>query len=271
MKKLLVLAVIVGALLSAGFGVFLEPLLYTLTPLQRYYLGTYLLSSWKAGDAAARTEVRWVWKIKPEPPAPTKPSAKAIPKFQYELATEDDVVAVPARERLWSGDRLPFTMSRKAELDGWSAVVWRTPVTVGSAQLNGWLQHDFFDGEPAWRFFLQPLVLLLSALVLMWIVRRERAAYYQEHVWSAVPFWRHLIRETVNAGSRFQKRLERRKAPPSLPAPVPVRVIETSPVKRLPVPVEAVSKPVPQPVMVPQEPLKAPVQPALWDESKGLE
>jgi hypothetical protein len=64
MKKLLFVLVAGVFLLAVGFGVFLRPLLYTLTPLQRYYLGAYLASSWHETGPAATSEIQWIWKFK---------------------------------------------------------------------------------------------------------------------------------------------------------------------------------------------------------------
>ena len=61
MKKLLFVVGVSMFLLAAGFGVFLQPLLYTFTPLQRYYLGAYLASSWHETDPSATSEVQWIW------------------------------------------------------------------------------------------------------------------------------------------------------------------------------------------------------------------
>ena len=90
MKRLLFVVGVAMFLMAAGFGVFLRPLLYTLTPLQRYYLGAYLASSWHEKDPSATSEVRWIWKVKP-----AAGSKKSQPRLQYSLVTEDDLFPIP--------------------------------------------------------------------------------------------------------------------------------------------------------------------------------
>jgi hypothetical protein len=268
MKKLFAVAILLGVFFSAGLGVFLQPLLYTLTPLQRYYLGSYLASSWKAGKASATTEVRWVWKVKPETVVPPKRGAKPPSKFQYELATEDDLVPIPASDLLWKGDRLPFGMSQKAELEGWSAVVWLTPIHVNSAQLNGWLRHDFFEDEPAWRFFVQPVVLIASCVLLWLVFRSWRDGYRDRKPWqSSGQFWQERM---LSSRARFQKRLEAGQAPQKLSAPS-VRVIEAVRAESKTAPAKEVPAPIPQAVPVASKPPQPQPQSTLWDESKGIE
>jgi hypothetical protein len=145
MKKLLFVLVAGAFLLAAGFGVFLRPLLYTLTPIQRYYLGAYLASSWHETDPAATSEIQWIWKFKP-----AAGSKKSKPNLQYTLATEDDLLPIPARELLWKGDILPFWMNRKAEVDGWTGIHRGLPTEVNSAKLAALLRPEFFYGEPVW-------------------------------------------------------------------------------------------------------------------------
>ena len=157
MKKLFALVLVAMVLLSAGFDVYLPPLLYTLTPIQRYYLSSYLASSWHEKDPAAKTEVEWIWKLGP--------------KKQYAFATEQDLLPIPARQQLWKGDILPFWMTRKAETDGWKGIYRGPRIEVNSAQLAALLRQEFFDGEPAWRFFVQP-VLMLATVLLLWLLIR---------------------------------------------------------------------------------------------------
>ncbi len=79
-------AVLIGiviciALLNvANVGPLFGPLLYTMTPLQRYYAADYLASTWHQNDAAATTETRLLWKTK---------------KGKFELATGQDLVPLP--------------------------------------------------------------------------------------------------------------------------------------------------------------------------------
>ena len=60
MKKILVALVLAMFFFNAGFGRLLAPLLYTMTPLQRYYLPAYVASTWYGNDPAATTKVAWI-------------------------------------------------------------------------------------------------------------------------------------------------------------------------------------------------------------------
>ncbi len=265
MRKIFAIVIAGMILFNAGFGVFLGPLLYTLTPLQRHYLGAYLLSSWKAKDLTATTEVRWVWKFKPEATPQAKRGAnKGLPKYLYALATEDDLVPVSARDMLWKGGRLSFLMSRKAELEGWSSVVWLVPVQVNSAQLADSLRHDFFEGEPAWRFFVQPVLLLVCCGVLWLGVSAWRDARWERNSWQTpVPFWRGLRQRAIASGAVIRKQTEPRRAEPKQG----VTTVRTEPEPAL---TEPVSTPARSTAALPVA-ARPGLRPTLWDESKGLE
>ena len=225
MKKLLFVIVAGMFLLSAGFGVFLRPLLYTLTPLQRYYLGAYLASSWHEKDPSAMSEVQWIWKVKPA--AGLK---KSQPHLQYSLATEDDLFPIPARELLWKGDILPFWMNRKAELDGWTGVERGLPTEVNSAKLAGLLREEFFYGEPVSHYFLQPALLLVAALLLWSRILSWRSARRERYLWGKpVPLWRELGQNVLSLGAGFRKSVQARRA---LRASAPKPLIEVRPLAK---------------------------------------
>jgi hypothetical protein len=195
MKKLLFVLVAIMFLLAAGFGVFLRPLLYTLTPLQRYYLGAYLASSWHETDPEATSEIQWIWKFKP-----AAGSKKIKPNLQYALATENDLLPIPARELLWKGDILPFWMNRKAEVDGWTGIDRGLPMEVNSAKLAALLRQEFFYGEPVWRYFVQPAVMLGAALLLWFLILSWRSARRERYLWEkSVPLWRELGQKVLRA------------------------------------------------------------------------
>lgn len=268
-KPLLVLVpLIVGCFVfNAGFGVYLRPLLYTLTPLQRYYLGAYLASSWKTKDPAAQTDVEWIWKVKP--------------KGKREFAQEQDLVALPATELLWQGDPLPFSLSGQAAAEGWLGVSKSMPSHVNSAQLQSILEEAFFDGEPAWRFFVQPALALSTGLLLLLLIRYWLEARRERNYWAQpVPLWWELGQKVLASSSAVVKGLQGQTAQLALPKPGAGPVIVA----------QGVARPEEKPALKapPGMPLAAPVQqtvmpalkvttekpkpkPTLWDESKGLD
>lgn len=272
MKKTLFAAVVFCFLLSAGFGVYLRPLLYTLTPLQRHYLGAYLASSWHESAPAATTEIRWIWKFKPD----AEPPQKKQPKLQYALAHEDDVLPIPSHDLLWKGDVLPFWMTRKAELDGWAGIEQGLSTQMNSAKLAELLRDGFFEGEPAWRFFVQPVILLVVGCVLLWMLWRWLDEHRERNLWRAqpVPLWREAGQQVLASGVGLRHWLESRSQPLALPAATPARVIEATPDP------EPVPKPrplEPSVAAVQKSPVAAPIaaqpkrQGTFWDESKGIE
>jgi|GEM_PF-2626646 len=272
MKKLLFATVGFFFFLAAGFGVFLRPLLYTLTPLQRHYLGAYLVSSWHASDPNATTRIQWIWKFKPATESgEKKPDKKSSSQFKYELAHEGDVLPIPARELLWKGDILSFWMTRKAELDGWAGVEQGLSTEMNSAKLAALLRDGFFEGEPAWRFFVQPIVLLGLGCVLLWMLQRWRDVGRERNRWNPpVPLWRKAGQKLIDSGAGLKQTLTSKTRPLAPPPAASARVIE------------ATSEPKPAPKVRPIEPSgaaissvpkvsKPKVQEAVWDEAKGLD
>ena len=260
---LFLVPLLVGMILfNAGFAVYLRPLLYTLTPLQRYYLDAYLASSWKAKDPATQTEIEWIWKVKP--------------KSKMEFAREEDLVPRPASDLLWGGDPLPFRMSPQAAADGWLGISKSMPSRVNAAQLQPVLQDGFFDGEPVWRFFVQPAVMLAAVFGLWLLYRAREAVYLEENWWKPVPLWVRLGRKVLAAGSGAAKSLQAPPAQLALPTPGPVILEQTAPqpkAKPAPKPAPAISSAPPVQTAKPVTPAVAPEKPkaTFWDESKGLD
>jgi hypothetical protein len=275
MRKILVVLLVLCVPLAAGLDVFLGPLLYTLTPIQRHYLGAYLASSWHGSDPTATTEIRWVWKFRPEAEPSRKGAKKAAPQLQYEMAHEGDVLPIPASELLWKGDVLPFWMTRKAELDGWAGIEQGLPTQMNSAMLAALLRQDFFEGEPAWRFFVQPALLLVLGCLLLWVIQRWLAGRRERHWWRVrpVPLWRELGQKVLASGADLRRSLAARPEPLAFPAATPARTIEAkSAIKPTPKAKPADSSQVVSQVSVPAPTVKKPkVQGTFWDETKGLE
>lgn len=264
MKKLLFVVGVSMFLLAAGFGVFLQPLLYTFTPLQRYYLGAYLASSWHETDPSATSEVQWIWKFKP-----AAGSKKSKPNLQYSLVTEDDLFPIPARELLWKGDILPFWMNRKAEVDGWTGIERGLPTEVNSAKLVALLREEFFYGEPVWHYFVQPAVMLGAALLLWLLILSWQSARRERYLWGRpVPLWRELGQKALSSGAGFRRSVRAQRA---LRASAPKPLIEVRPLAK-PATMQQATLPADA-----QTALPSPQTPAAksngfaWDKSKGIE
>jgi hypothetical protein len=246
-------------LLSAGFGVFLRPLLYTLTPLQRYYFGAYLASSWHEANPAATSEVQWIWKFRP-----VAGSNKREPNLQYALATEDDLLPIPARELLWKGDILPFWVNREAEVEGWTGIERGLPAEVNSAKLAALLRQEFFYGEPVWRYFVQPVVLLGAVLLLWSLMLSWRSTRRERNLWGRpVPLWWELGQRVLGLSAGFRKSVQTQRA---LPASVAKPLIEVRPLAKPPTPQQVAS------IAAAQTELPAAKRDGfVWDESKGID
>ncbi len=112
-----------GRVLLLLFGITLGPfllvlpasawLLWTLTPLQKFYLGTYTASSIEATQPRNRTSIRWVLK--------TAPGRKSVPLLPQ------DAIAGPNR-------KLPVSLSAQAVAEGWRGVVLGSPEKVPSSE-----------------------------------------------------------------------------------------------------------------------------------------
>ena len=119
----------------------LSRLLYTMTPLQRYYAADYLASSWHRDDPAATTETRPIWKVgKDETTGKSKAGKGKAEKEKLELATEQDLVALPPRELIGTFSPEPFRLSDEAFAQGWIALRRDNPHEVKSAVLADVLQ-----------------------------------------------------------------------------------------------------------------------------------
>ena len=270
-------------LFNAGFAVYLRPVLYTLTPLQRYYLDAYLASSLKARDPAAQTDIEWIWKFKAKETKAksgsrirgTNGDKERIP---MEFAREEDLVPRPASELRWGGDPLPFTMSPQAAADGWLGISKGPPSHVNAAQVKPVLQEEFFDGKPLWRFFVQPALMLAAVFVLWLLYRAQEAIYLEQNWWKAVPLWVRLGRKVLASGSGAVKTLQEPPAQLALPTPTlgPVILEQTAPqpkAKAAPKPAPATPSAAPVQTAKPTAPAVAPAKPkaAIWDESKGID
>lgn len=275
---------------ALGLDPLLEPLLYTLTPLQRQYLPAYIASSWHRNDPAEQTEIHWVLKIQPRPPEPkskhergAKEKSYALPRVEETFAGDRDVVLKQLPERIWAGGALPFSLSQEAMREGWTGLEWSYRQQVKSAELYTVLHDSFFDGRPWIGFFVQPAIAMLSLVALILFGRAAVEAWEERRLWGRPLhrreyLWRWMFEppaKVIQAPQRWLKGPER-DAPLTLAAPVSsspsrlqVTVVKSETAQKPVAPKPSAAVPsTPQPP--PAAPEKAP-QPYLWDDSAGLE
>ncbi|MGA7293939.1 MAG: hypothetical protein WBW53_06570 [Terriglobales bacterium] len=233
------------------------------TPIERYYLGTYLKCAMLGTDRGSSAEVQWLY--------------KTAPPEKQELALDTDVV--PAS----SGDdrRIPMELSPAARQAGWTGLVQGPDEWLRTARLQTFLQAEFYAGESVWRVLLRPLLwgaamfLFLLAAYSMLPSRPQYEPWDVEAIdWGRPPpsllqRWRTKIRTRAKIG-RIRLRLPglaKQKMPEIAPTPTP-----------------------PAPDTAPPDPPKTPNQPVLalfgsamgapkgkpkegfrWEETKGIE
>ena len=270
--KALVAALVCVLWFGLGLGPLLSPLLYTLTPLQRYYLGAYIASSRHAEEPQARTGIEWVLRLRdaaaqPAPRTASKSAQKKRakhppePRGELAFAADRDVVPKPLLDTVWNGHALPLRLSEEAAREGWTGLARGYPRQVDSAQLQAMLRQDYFDGESWWSFFVQPALALATLLLLGLIARTWIEGRRERHWWRQPVRKREMLRRWMLKSPRAAA-LPERAAPlqieaavaPSLPPPRP-RAADAVPVAA-PVPVAAARPPRAVPV---------------WDASQGIE
>ena len=110
------------------------------TPMQRYYLGSYLRCTLLGTDLASSTEVRWLF--------------KTAPNEKQELATDADVVPATAGD-----DRgIPVQLSPAARQAGWTGLIQASDELLQSAILQPFLEAQFYAGKSFWRLLLTLLL-----------------------------------------------------------------------------------------------------------------
>ncbi|WP_263377220.1 hypothetical protein [Granulicella aggregans] len=281
MKKIpiffIALVLCFAVLNAANLTPLLGPLVYTMTPLQRYYATAYLASSWHRNDPAAKTETRLLWKMK---------------KGKSEIATEQDVVAKPVGELLGTYSPEPFLLSDKASAEGWTTVLRGPRLEFNSVKLEKFLEQEIYDGNPLWQFFVQPVLGLATLTVVGLLIRAWRRERWARGWWKQnqpqLSFWAWSLETSEGMTKRLlprPKAPEILSAPPTrhleLQAPAPERIltasVASSETKPTPRPA-AVSSAVSAPSIKKQVP--APVAPAasakpkpafVWDESQGID
>ena len=261
---------------GAGLGPLLSPLLYTLTPLQRYYLTTYMASAWDANEPGATTEVRWAEKVRPEQPPEGKPETKAkpgrgrgaknkagraldpAPTLAFYLAQERDLVPKSVAATVWSGDALPFLLSEEAAREGWTGLEHGSRQHVESAKLYAALRDDYFDGRRWESFFLQPLLAAATLVLLGLVARAWLLGRRDRHLWGRPLTRRELLwtwmfeppeKTRMLAGRPVPRQIEAAVAPSQPKAAAPVQAA-------------------PRAAAAPLTEAKAPF---VWDESMGID
>jgi hypothetical protein len=110
------------------------------TPMQRYYLGSYLRCALFGTAPSAGTEVQWLY--------------KTAPNKQQELATDADVVPATAGD-----DRgIPMRLSPEARQAGWTGLLQGPDEWLQTVRLQPFLEAQFYDGKSIWRLLLTPLL-----------------------------------------------------------------------------------------------------------------
>jgi hypothetical protein len=272
----------------------LSRLLYTMTPLQRYYAADYLASSWHRDDPAATTETRPIWKVgKDVTTGKSKAGKGKAEKEKLELATEQDLVALPPRELIGTFSPEPFRLSDEAFAQGWISLRRDNPHEVKSAVLADVLQQQIFNGYPLWRFFRQPALGLVMLFVLWLVVRAWRKERWKRNMWSTIGKENlSFLAWSAEVSDRMTKRwLSEPKAPKLLSAPAvrqlelkaPAQVIEVAPAETKPTSKPAAvqppgsESPTRNPVVLQATiPIAsaAPAKPKpmfVWDESQGID
>jgi hypothetical protein len=110
------------------------------TPMQRYYLGSYLRCALFGTDPAGGTEVRWLY--------------KTAPRGKKELALDTDVVPATAGDD--SG--IPMQLSPAARQAGWTGLLQGPDEWLQTVRLQPYLEAQFYDGKSFLRLLVTPLL-----------------------------------------------------------------------------------------------------------------
>jgi hypothetical protein len=223
------------------------------TPIQRYYLGTYLKCGWLGTDPALRAEVRWLY--------------KTAPRGKQELALDADVV--PASS---GGDlRIPMQLSPAARQAGWTRLIQGPDEWFPTARLQPFLLARFYAGESIWRMLLT-LLLWGAAMFLFvlagWSMLQSRSPDNRWDIeaieWGEPP--PSLLRRWRTKMGRIRFRLRgfaKRRMPEIAPKPTPLAPATA--------PDDSVKKPI-QPVLALfGVPNGEPKERFAWEETKGID
>jgi hypothetical protein len=223
------------------------------TPVQRYYLGTYLKCACLGTDPGSWGEVRWLYKTAPD--------------GKQELALDSDVVpASSGRER-----RIRMQLSPAARQAGWTNLMQGPDEWLQTARLQPFLQAQFYAGESVWGMLLTPLLwgaAMFFFLLAGWNMLQSRSPYKR---WDM---------ETIEWGQPPPSLLQRWRTKMGrirfrLPGFAKQRMPEVAPKPTPPAPTTAAADPLKkrtQPVLVLfGTPNGKPKEGFAWEETKEIE
>jgi hypothetical protein len=142
-------------------------------PLQRYYLMDYWASSEGAKQLGSQTQIQWLMEA--------APGRKNRWLFAYDVMAESHIALSPE-------------LSSVAIRQGWVRIEKSPVESIGSAELEGLLQEDYFDGQSFRQLINEPLLYGVAAWVIVGylsFVMREDLAYEWRRLRRAVgePEW----------------------------------------------------------------------------------
>jgi hypothetical protein len=139
---------------------------WELPPLERYYLVAYWDSTEGAKRPGAQTQIQWLSETAPER------------KSQW-------IIGSDVTEGSQNG--LPLELSSAALGQGWIGIEKSPVQSIGSAELEGFLREDFYDGRSLRQMVTEPLLYSCTTLlVVLYLVLVMRDAIRDE--------WRRLRR-----------------------------------------------------------------------------
>jgi hypothetical protein len=170
---------------------------WELPPLQQYYLVDYWVSSEGAKQLGSQTQVQWLME--------TAPGRKSRWLFASDVMAESHIGLSPE-------------LSSDAVRQGWVSIEKSPIESVGSAELEGLLQEDYFDGQSFRQLINEPLLYGVAAWVIvayLAFVMREDLAYEWRRLRRAVgePEWVSYWPENRDGiGTRMRLRIAHRIA-----------------------------------------------------------
>jgi hypothetical protein len=154
-RMALILALVPGLPLL-GFWAWFR---WEVPPLQQYYLMDYWASSEGAKQPGSQTQVQWLME--------TAPGRKSRWLFASDVMAESHIGLSPE-------------LSSDAVRQGWVSIEKSPIESVGSAELEGLLQEDYFDGQSFRQLINEPLLYGVAAWVIvayLAFIMREDLAY----------------------------------------------------------------------------------------------
>ncbi len=226
-----------------------------LTPVERYYFGTYWRCSWFESGPTRLTKVRWLY--------------KTAPRKKQELALDSDVLSAPSDEH-----EIPVQLSPAARDAGWTGLVESDEERYPAAVLSRFLQASFYDGESLGWMLLSPLLIMLAMLLFLFVARsaiQSMLRYWEcrslRMVWE--PYSPNLYERWVQriGDIRFQvPRVAKKKSLKTIK-------VDTKPIEQPAVASTSNTPKPPSQISLPFSgvPDQSGKEKFVWDESKGIE